>query len=156
MKIIEDFITEDEQHALLAWVDSRTIPVLRPRNQIKHPVNSKFPNSEWIVDNGPQAYYDIQSRIKEQFNWTEPTKGRKGKIFIHHPNCRTPEHIDHYDTARVTAMIQNADDGGRLVHGGDVAEIPERGIAVFDATIPHEVNQVISGKRIVFVFEFNA
>lgn len=165
MTIIEDFITEDEQQKLKNWAFSRKFPKLGQRNDSTQISDS--PHGIWIYKRefpprfkercsiAPPIYYDIQSRVTERFGWSTPAEDRQGKSFIHYPGSETPEHLDERNTSRITVMVQNADNGGRLVHNGTIIEIPNRGIVSFDATKPHSVNTVISGTRIVFVFELS-
>lgn len=156
MLIVNEFITEKEKQEFLDWVEATEIPVLQPKNTVLHPVDSNFPNSLQITaDVGPDVYYRVQERLRERYNLALPGIPRYGKVFIHNKGCFSPDHKDHVSTSRVTLFIQRAVEGGDLLHDGKVADVGERGIVYFDATLPHEVTPVVEGERIVFIFEFD-
>jgi hypothetical protein len=156
MLIVNEFITEEEKQEFLDWIEATEIPMLQPKNIGLHPVNNTFPNSLQITaEVGPNVYYRVQERIRERYNLALPGIPRYGKVFIHNKGCFSPDHKDHVSTSRVTLVIQKAAEGGDLLHNGTAANVFEKGIVYFDATLPHEVTPVIEGQRIVFIFEFD-
>ena len=153
MTIIEDFISEGERQELLDWVEASEIPVLQSP-ELKF--TQTIPRRKKIFDDdGPQLYYDIQARIAERFGLSDRSpSGWNGQVFIHQPDMFTREHVDGGKNGafRMTLMIQGAEDGGDLIHDSSIINIPECGLATYDASIPHEVSTVVSGERIVFIF----
>ena len=153
MTIIEDFISEGERQELLDWVEASEIPVLQsPELEFTQTIPRR---KKIFDDDGPQLYYDIQARIAERFGLSDRSpSGWNGQVFIHQPDMFTREHVDgnKNGTFRMTLMIQRAEKGGDLIHDGNVINVPERGLATYDASIPHEVSVIESGERIVFIF----
>ena len=153
MTIIEDFISTGERQELLDWVRANEIPVLQsPVLETTHTI----PRRKKIHDNdGPKIYYEIQARIAERFDLSDrnPT-GWNGQVFVHEPEMGTREHVDggRNGAHRMTLMVQKAEEGGDLIHDNKIIDVPECGLAMYDASIPHAVSQVVKGERIVFIF----
>jgi hypothetical protein len=163
--IVPDFISTAEQQALIAWARSAKLKV---RNQPDHLLNSKQNRdkqptsgerkSEFILEDGPPEFYEIQRRITERFHLEELLpEGRQGKVIIHETDSETPEHIDFFKHmgpgfTRATVVVQKAEEGGELFVAGKQLDLPERAMAIYDASEVHAVSLVTSGSRIAFVY----
>ena len=76
---------------------------------------------------------------------------------MHYADSETPEHIDfaaHMGPGyfRTSIIVQNADEGGKLIWNGKEYDAPERSCISWDSSISHSVSRITSGTRIVFVY----
>lgn len=165
LQVLPQFVTVPEQQALLAWADTAELKVrnqpdfllTREQNEGVQPTTGER-KSEFIHEDGPVEFYDIQDRLTDKFNLRDKMPdGRQGKCIIHELDSETPRHIDYFKHIgpgyfRVTVVVQKPEEGGILVVGDDEIDLPERSCVAFYASEVHAVRLVTAGKRIVFVF----
>ena len=150
VEVVQNFITTDEQQSLLTWTNTNDIPILE-RHDV--PPSNLLPRRKKICGDGPSLFYDIQDRIKKQFNLVEP-EGWEGQVFVHDPGMGTRQHTDK-DSVRMTLMIQQAKEGWKLIHNGMPINTPECSLAIYNSKIPHAVGQVKNGSRVTFIYFWN-
>jgi hypothetical protein len=163
-QVTPDFISAAEQQALIDWANSADLVV---RNQPDHLLDSEqnkdvkptsgLRKSTFIYeDGGPQEFYDIQARITEKYGLQDAMpEGRQGKVITHEVDSETPTHVDFYrhmgpGYIRGILLVQKPEAGGLSWIDGEWFELPERGLVMFDASLPHAVSLITEGKRIIF------
>lgn len=162
--ITPDFISTAEQAALIEWANNTKLHV---RNQPDHLLDREqnadvkptkgLRKSEFIhEDDGPQEFYDIQARITEKYGLQDMMPdGRQGKVITHEVDAETPNHIDYYTHigpgyTRGILMVHKPEAGGLSWIDGEWFELFERGLVMFDSSLPHSVSLITAGKRIIF------
>jgi hypothetical protein len=166
-QIITDFISAPEQQALLEWAQTATLKVrnkpdhllTRPQNEGKQPTTGDR-KSDFISDNGPPVFYEVQQRATERFGLEDRLPehlNRIGKLIIHEEDSETPDHIDYFrhmgpGFTRATLIVQLPEEGGKLSVDGVELYLPERALAIYDASKSHSVSLVTKGRRIAYVF----
>jgi hypothetical protein len=147
MKIIKEFITEEEQQTLLDWINSNEVPVLTAKNFTP---TETTPRRLKLFAGDSEHFTNIQNKIQSQIGCVPPD-GWQGQIFIHEVGTFTRQHTDK-NSVRMTLVIQQPNEGGNLIHGGQVYNLPERGLAIYNPKVSHAVGQIKEGTRIVIIF----
>lgn len=175
-QVIPCFISVREQEALLEWANNAKLYVRnqpdklleRPQNEHKLPTTGER-KSHFIGDDeckcgkvlqGPPEFYTAQRRATERFDLEDKMPeimGREGKVIIHEEDSETPAHIDYFrhmgpGFTRATLIVQAPKAGGVLSVGGKDLLLPERALAIYDASKWHAVSLVEEGRRVAYVF----
>ena len=147
MEVIHNFITEEEQQVLLEWIRRSDVPVLEADNFTP---SNLTPRRLKIFAEDSEEFASVQNKIQQQLGCAPPSDWQ-GQIFIHEAGKFTRQHTDR-DSLRTSLVVQEAIEGGNIVHGGRSHNVPERALAIFDPRVPHAVGQVKKGTRIGVTF----
>lgn len=177
-QVISDFITVDEQTALVAWAHSikDQLPV---KNRLKSDDAPGERRAEYVekLPAGPSVLGELMDRARIALNLDADMieSPYKPRLVIHDMGADTRRHVDPHGGInakhhmekygeddewrcdrhfKVNMVVQAPLSGGTFILAEEMKDVPERGVIGFWGHIPHAVAKIEAGERILLTFGF--
>jgi hypothetical protein len=177
-QVIADFITVDEQTALVAWAHSikAQLPV---KNRLKSEGATGERRAEFLdkLPDGPAVVNELMDRARLALNLDADMieSPYKPRIVIHDAGADTRRHVDPHGGInakhhmekygednewrcdrhfKVNMLVQAPLSGGEFLLAEEPRIVPERAVIGFWGHIPHAVAKIEAGERILLTFGF--
>jgi len=156
----EGFITEDERTDLVTWIDTLHRDGEMNRNRTNHTDRQVIYLKNRTDIKPPQAFYDIESRLKKELDLDTVDVNLGHFIASHGEDSYVQSHTDYVPNAqhhRILVMLQKPEEGGNPVHNGKIVDINNRDALNFRCDIIEHTSIPVRGntRRLTVSYGFN-